>query len=550
MRIKIISILVWLLIFTTVFMAEIPAIAKVQVTEEWTVKYNSPENNIDGGRAIAVDHFGNIYVTGCSYNKATWFDYLTIAYDPNGNELWTARYNGPENRHDYPFAIAIDSSRNVYATGGSNGDFATVAYDSLGNELWVARYNGPEKNSQDDAYDIAVGSSGNIYVGGTSWGNGTGYDLAVVAYDSSGNELWVRRYNGPEGGNDACYGIEVDSSENVYVAGHIYTTKTDCDYAILAYDRLGKELWAVTYNSPGNGSDRTRAIATDPNGIIYVSGTSDGDYVTVAYDSSGNELWVAKYNGPGNGHDEPVDIVGDSSGNVYVTGNSFGNGTHDDYATVAYDSLGNELWVTRYNGPGNHDDLIYGIALDPSGNIYVTGWSDGGVSGTDYATVAYDSLGNELWVARYDETRGDRAFAIGTDSSGNVYVTGDTYCKETSYDIITIKYSQELINIQSTIDIDPDTLNLKSKGRWITCYINLPNGYDVNDIDISTVMLEDTIPAEWGDTQGDTLMVKFDRSEVEEMLLPGTYNLKVTGQLMDRTSFEGYSDEVRVIEPP
>ncbi len=104
--------------------------------------------------------------------------------------------------------------------------------------------------------------------------------------------------------------------------------------------------------------------------------------------------------------------------------------------------------------------------------------------------------------------------------------------------------------ITSTIDIDPDTLNLKSKGRWITCYIALPNDYDVNDIDISTVILQDTIPAGWGDVQGETLMIKFDRSEVEDMLSPGTYNLKVTGELTDGTSFEGYSDEIRVIDPP
>jgi hypothetical protein len=104
--------------------------------------------------------------------------------------------------------------------------------------------------------------------------------------------------------------------------------------------------------------------------------------------------------------------------------------------------------------------------------------------------------------------------------------------------------------VTSTNDIDPDTLNLKSKGRWITCYIDLPTGYDVNYINISTIMLEDTIPVEWDDIQGNTLMVKFDRSEVEDMLSPGTYNLKVTGEFTDGTKFEGFSDEIRVIDPP
>ncbi|UCE38475.1 MAG: hypothetical protein JSW00_04395 [Thermoplasmata archaeon] len=103
--------------------------------------------------------------------------------------------------------------------------------------------------------------------------------------------------------------------------------------------------------------------------------------------------------------------------------------------------------------------------------------------------------------------------------------------------------------LSSMINIDPNTLNLKSKGRWITCYINLNDPYDVNNIDISTILLEDTIPAEWGDIQSDTLMVKFDRSDVEDMLSIGTYNLKVTGELTDGTSFGGYSDEIRVIDP-
>lgn len=121
--------------------------------------------------------------------------------------------------------------------------------------------------------------------------------------------------------------------------------------------------------------------------------------------------------------------------------------------------------------------------------------------------------------------------------------------------------------IPATIDIDPDTLNLKSKGKWITCYIELSEGYDVADIDASTILLNDSLSPildpKYGfvksedsyimDHDGDGIlerMVKFDRSDVEDMLLPGTYNLKVTGELKDGTTFEGYSDEIRVIEPP
>jgi hypothetical protein len=101
----------------------------------------------------------------------------------------------------------------------------------------------------------------------------------------------------------------------------------------------------------------------------------------------------------------------------------------------------------------------------------------------------------------------------------------------------------------ATIDMDPNTLNLKSKGKWVTGYIGPPGNYNVDDVNINTVLLEDSIPIEWSVAQKDILMVKFDRSELEDKLSPGTFNLKVTGELKDGTTFEGYSDEIRVIDP-
>ncbi len=109
--------------------------------------------------------------------------------------------------------------------------------------------------------------------------------------------------------------------------------------------------------------------------------------------------------------------------------------------------------------------------------------------------------------------------------------------------------------IQATIVIDPDTLNLNSKGKWITCYIELPGDYDVGDIEVSTIQLNDEVPAESrptgvGDCDDDgiaELMVKFDRSAVQEILEAGDeVEITVTGELNDDTKFEG-SDTIRVI---
>jgi hypothetical protein len=98
---------------------------------------------------------------------------------------------------------------------------------------------------------------------------------------------------------------------------------------------------------------------------------------------------VARYNGPGNSYDEATGIALDSSGNVYVTGESSGSGTGGDYATIKYDSAGSEIWVRRYNGPANGWDYATGIALDSSGNVYVTGRSWGSGTEYDYATIKY-----------------------------------------------------------------------------------------------------------------------------------------------------------------
>lgn len=114
-------------------------------------------------------------------------------------------------------------------------------------------------------------------------------------------------------------------------------------------------------------------------------------------------------------------------------------------------------------------------------------------------------------------------------------------------------------SVVATIDIDPDTLNLKSKGNWITCYIELPEGYDVNQIDANTVTLSvgsatpiaaELSPTEVGDYDNDTipdLMVKFDRGAVQSVASEGSVEMTVGGSLTDGTTFEG-TDTVLILD--
>jgi hypothetical protein len=133
-------------------------------------------------------------------------------------------------------------------------------------------------------------------------------------------------------------------------------------------------------------------------------------------------------------------------------------------------------------------------------------------------------------------------YSVATDAAGNVEAApavADAFCG---------------VVIPATIDIDPDTLNLKSRGKWITAYIELPSGYNLADIDVSSIKLQGVVqaelhPTEVGDHDGDgvpDLMVKFDRSAVQALLESGEVKLTITGK-WHAVLFKG-SDVIRVIE--
>jgi uncharacterized delta-60 repeat protein len=349
--------------------------------ELWTASYNG------WAYALAVDESGNAYVTGKgTYAGSNSPDYITIKYNTDGIEQWVAHYDGTAHGHDEPAALALDIWGNVYVTGFSYGgtdtlneDYATVKYSPSGIQQWVARYDGPSRTS-DHALAIAADAHGNSYVTGKSWNSSTSSDIVTIKYDPFGMEKWVARFDGQENSLDQGTAVGVDAGGNVYVTGSSTGTGTGLDYTTIKYDSSGTQLWVARYNGPANQDDAACALKVDGSGNIYVTGYSNcsdtsSDFATVKYNPAGAEQWVARYNGPEDGIDEAVALTIGPLGNIYVTGKSQGSGSLFDIATINYDTAGICTWVTRFNEDDMPDNYATAIAADAAENIYVAGYS-------------------------------------------------------------------------------------------------------------------------------------------------------------------------------
>ncbi len=429
-------------------------------TPVWTKNYNGAGNNNDIPSDIAIDANGNVYVTGKTDVDASILtnnDYATIKYNSSGIEQWVKTYNGSSNISDGANAIAVDAAGNCVVTGGSEEnssqkDGTTIKYNTTGVQQWIKNYNGEGDNS-DNPNAIVADAQGNVYVAGYSFGNGTDQDICVMKINSVGDTAWVRKYDGSAGKTDQAAAIGLDASGNIYVAGYAKNSLTGYDFITIKYNSLGDTIWTKNYNGLGNGTDKANSLFVDASGNIYVTGYSDSDpslasndnYVTVKYSSSGTQLWASSYNGGINATDRAYGIVVDANGNVFVTGKSF-NGSNYDIVTVKYSSSGVQQNIVTYSG-GNGDDVPNAIAIDASANVYITGQTTASNLFDDYTTIKYNSSLTQTWVQTFDGigSKNDRAYGIAVDGTGNVYVTGqsDSLTSQLlkNYDYLTIKYN-------------------------------------------------------------------------------------------------------------
>ena len=170
---------------------------------------------------------------------------------------------------------------------------------------------------------------------------------------------------------------------------------------------------------------------------------------------SGTKQWTKQLGTSSD--DRGNSVTTDSSGNIYVTGSTRGgldgniHSGNDDIFLVKYNSSGTKQWTKQLGTSSG--DWGNGVTTDSSGNIYMTGSTEGGLDGNthfgewDIFLVKYNSSGTKQWTKQLGTSSGDYGNDVTTDSSGNIYVTGHTIgeldgnTNSGSYDIFLVKYN-------------------------------------------------------------------------------------------------------------
>ncbi len=354
-------------------------------------------NVLDRTFGIALDGSGNVYVSGETSDNVFKIDApgtcSTSGTTCTISEIMDSAGDGAGNLLDLPFCVAVDLSGNVYVAGkGSDNVFRIAAPGTCSTdgipctitEIIDATGDGAG-NPLNDPQCVVADASGNVFVTGETSDNV--FKIEAPGTCSTGGApcsiTEIIDATGDGGGHllDLPIGVATDGAGNVYVAAsrsdNAFKIDTPGTCSTGGTPCIITEIIDAMGDSAGNPLDATYGIALDGSGNVYVTGElstnvfriTPGGVITEILDSLGDGMTGLL--------DDPQDITTDGSGNVYVGGevsnNAFKINTPGTCSTSGTPCVITEFIDATGDGAGNPLGLPYGIAVDASGDVYLTG---------------------------------------------------------------------------------------------------------------------------------------------------------------------------------
>ena len=517
------------LICIFLFLKESPA----QPVQEWIRKYNGPANGTDIANILLPDGKGNNIVFGSSIGAGSLNDIVIIKYDAHGNTIWEQRFNGEGNSTDVAASACVDNSGNSYITGyTADTDLALkiicMKYDSSGKPAWIRKFSLPGY-SNGFGHNIVLDSNGSLYVSGFLRNTVGNYDIVLIKYSESGNEIWFKTFNGEGNGDDFPASMCIDLNNNILIGGTSKSQLNGMDMIIMKYDGSSTLIWNKTFNGSADSDDRISSLTTNRSNNVYFCGSqinlnTSSDFYSGKLSQSGDLIWENRFNGTGNSLDIPYAMTSDLSGNIIVTGYSRNDSVigSEDICTIKISSAGNVVWTGIYNGSGNGTDQGISLTTDLKGNVYVCGATDRGNVQLIYSLIKYDVNGIFQWFTGYSVVKHpeDFAYSVSADNSGNIVVTGISIDSVNDYDIVTIKYSQP-VGINESIAGIPENYFLNQ---------NYPNPFNpVTNLEFGIPAIQGMQELRYVTVEIYDVLGKKVTSLVNEKLYPGNYKVTFDG---------------------
>ncbi len=375
--------------------------SSISIAYEWNRTWDGGINDEDLAYGIVLDTSGNIYLGGYTYNSVSYYDICVVKFNSSGDYQWNSTWDGGINDDDWANGIALDPLGNIYLAGVtyntvSDYDMCVVKFNSSGDYQWSSTWDGGI-NDDDRANGIALDSSGNIYLAGSTYKLESNHDMCVIKFNSSGDYQWNSTWDGGINDDDYVYGIALDSSgNNIYLAGETYNSVSRRDMCVVKFDDSGDYQWSSTWNGGINDNDRAYGITLDSLENIFLAGytitpASYYDMCIVKFDDSGDYQWNNTWDGGVNNWDLAYGLVLDSLENIFLAGFTINPASGLDMCVVKFDDSGDYQWSSTWDGGFNDEDVAYGIAFDSSENIYLAGYTHKPGSYDDMCLVKYNS---------------------------------------------------------------------------------------------------------------------------------------------------------------